>query len=160
MRGRAARTIRADHVDSWFPGGAPVFGWVAEHPELIVPALLVVGLAFYGIVLGVPPVRRRVLRRLPCLATHTVRVTLDASDPAVTASALARLHVLTSRSRWSPAPPSYHVRTTVAVDHDGAARVREVLLTSTSYHLRRNRAAAEAALEAYLATVASIERAD
>jgi hypothetical protein len=128
-------------------------GWVLDHAGLVTPALFVAALLLYGIVLGVPPLRARALRRLPCLATHTVRVMVDAGDPAALAAALAELRVLTSHGRWSPAPPSYHVQTTVAVAADGVPRLRETVLRSTSYHLRRNRAAAEARLGDYVASL-------
>lgn len=128
-------------------------GWIVDHAGLVMPALFVTALAFYGLVLGLPPLRARVLRRLPCLATHTVRVVLEHDDPATLDAALAELRVLTSHGRWSPAPPSYHVQTTIAVAAEGGARRKETVLLSTSYNLRRNRGAAEARLGAYVTSL-------
>lgn len=131
-------------------------GWAIDHAGFVMPALFVTALVLYGLVLGVPPLRARALRRLPCLATHTVRVTVDAGDPAALAAALAELRVLTSHGRWSPAPPSYHVQTTVVVPADGAPRLQETVLLSTSYHLRRNRSAAEARLGDYVSSLGEL----
>jgi hypothetical protein len=127
--------------------------WVADHPEIILPLLFVGALLTYGLLLGVPAIRTRFLRRLPCVATHAVQVSVDLTDPASLDRAMRELHLLTSHARWSPAPPSYHVRTTTALAEDGTLRWHETVVTSTTYHLRRNRATAEDRLAAYLTSL-------
>jgi len=130
--------------------------WVADHPGAIMPFLFVGVLLIYILILGVPPIRTRFLRRLPCLATHAVQVTVDLTDPAALDRAMRELHALTSHARWSPAPPSYHVRTTTALDEDGALRCSETVVTSTTFHLRRNRTDAEHRLAEYLASLSDV----
>jgi len=130
--------------------------WLADHSGLIMPLLLLGALLTYALILGVPALRTRVLRRLPCVATHAVQVAVDVSDPAAVEQAMRQLHDLASHARWSPAPPSYHVRTTTALAEDGALRWRETVVTATTYHLRRNRASAEAGLTAYLDSLAQV----
>ena len=128
--------------------------WAADHSGLIMPLLVLGALLTYALILGVPALRNRVLRRLPCVATHAVQVDVDLSDPAAVERAMRQLHDLASHARWSPAPPSYHVRTTAALAENGALRWQETVVTATTYHLRRNRASAEGALTAYLDSLA------
>jgi hypothetical protein len=130
--------------------------WVADHPGAIMPLLFAGVILIYVLILGVPPIRNRFLRRLPCLATHAVQVTVDLTDPATMDRAMRELHALTSHARWSPAPPSYHVRTTTALDDDGTLRWCETVVTSTTFHLRRNRADAEHRLAEYLASLSHV----
>ena len=130
--------------------------WVAEHSGLIMPLLVLGGVLTYALILGVPALRNRVLRRLPCVATHAVQVAVDLSDQAAVDRAMRQLHDLASHARWSPAPPSYHVRTTATLAEDGALRWHETVVTATTYHLRRNRASAEAGLTAYLDSLVQV----
>jgi hypothetical protein len=142
-----------DDLDRRAGEGERVIYWLADRPEVIMPLLFAAALVTYGLLLGVPSLRTRFLRRLPCVATHAVQVTVDLTDPAAIDRAMRDLHALTSNARWSPVPPSYHVRTTAGAAEDGTLRWRETVVTSTSYHLRRNRAAAEDRLAAYLSTL-------
>jgi hypothetical protein len=124
--------------------------WVTEHSGLIMPLLVLGAGLTYVLILGVPALRNRVLRRLPCVATHAVQVAVDLSDESAVDRAMRQLHDLASHARWSPAPPSYHVRTTAALTEDGVLRWQETVVTATTYHLRRNRRSAESGLTAYL----------
>src|SRR5215213_5436362 len=130
-----------------------MFDWLANHPELILPLLVSVTLLIYGSILGIPSLRTRFLHRLPCVTTHAVHVEIDLSDPATIERSMNALHGLTSHARWSPAPPSYHVRTTTALTDGGALRWKETVVTATTYHLWRNRSAAEIRLADYLESV-------
>lgn len=124
--------------------------WLAGHSGLIMPLVFGMALLIYVLILGIPALRTRMLRRLPCVTTHAVQIAVDLSDPGAVERAMRELHGLTSHARWSPAPPSYHVRTAIALTEDGAPVWRETVVTSTTYHLRRNRATAENRLAAYL----------
>ena len=130
-----------------------MFEWVISHPEFLLPLLFGGTLVLYVLILTVPALRNRFLHRLPCVVTHVVQIEVDLEDQASIERSMRSLHGLTSHARWSPAPPSYHVRTTAALSPDRELQWRETVLTATTYHLRRNRAEAENRLAAYLDSV-------